>query len=54
MTHEGRMQRGEENLKTGKKRLLNNEDTKYFLANKKEDKPKPNKPKPKKKEEVKE
>ena len=40
MTHEGRMKRGEANLKAG---LLDNEDTKYFQANsekKEEEKPK--------------
>lgn len=30
MTHEGRMQRGKENYE--KNRLLDNEDTKYYLA----------------------
>jgi len=40
MSHEGRMKRGKENF--DKNILLDNEDTKYYLANvkKKEEKPK--------------
>ena len=34
MTHDGRMTRGEANFKSGKKALLNNADTLYYLDNK--------------------
>ena len=39
MTHEGRMTRGADNVKTG--RFLDNADTKYFLENKPKEKSKP-------------
>jgi hypothetical protein len=38
MTHEGRLTRGEENVKKGI--LLDNEDTKYFLKYQEKNKPK--------------
>ena len=50
MTHDGRMARGEANFKANK--LLNNEDTKYYLANKPAEKKE--EPKPKEKLKVKE
>lgn len=50
MTHEGRMERGKKNYESGKKSLLDNADTKYFLENKPKDKPKPKETKEKVKE----
>ena len=41
MTHEGRMARGADNVKTG--RFLDNADTLYFLENKSKEKSKPTK-----------
>jgi len=46
MTHKGRMLRGEFNFKAGK--LLDNEDTKYYLANVEKKEVKEKKPKKKK------
>ena len=53
MTHEGRLQRGKKNYEAGK--LLDNEDTKYYLANlPKEEKQEEEKPKKKVKKNSKE
>ncbi len=52
MTHEGRMARGKANFEAGK--LLNNEDTKYYLANKTEEKVEETEPKKTKKKTLKE
>ncbi len=53
MTHEGRMLRGEQNYLSGNKKLLENEDTKYFLENKPKEEEKPEPKKKKAKDEVK-
>ena len=37
MTHDGRIARGEANFKSGKKSLLDNADTLYYLDNKPKD-----------------